>query len=210
MSTLIGIAGTGLGMAIPDQRWIGWAIVALAIVIFAVQVRYENGHIKIGWGAPERARMWPIIGMTLSAIAFIGFGVWYTLASEEGVNFKILKVTFDPNGPTEFYVDFNIANLGKPTTLEDWSLSIRRAGHILWEREPRVTFMSTYNPSANKLDPPLDLAKRPLASGEQLRPHFTWTYDGNAKEVFGYPGTLFVLSARDIRGREVSDTYELR
>jgi hypothetical protein len=113
-------------MALPDQRFIGWAMVLLAIAVFAVQVRYENGYVEIRWGRAERARMWPIIGMTVSALAFVGFGIWYASASYEGVQLKITRVIFDPNAPTEMHIDFNIANLGEQTTLEDWNLTVER------------------------------------------------------------------------------------
>jgi hypothetical protein len=210
LATLVGIAGTGLAMAVPDQRWIGWVLVILAIAIFSVQFRYENGHVAIGWSAVSGAKMLPMIGMIASALAFVGFGVWYQVASQDGVQMKILNVAFDPNGPGELYVEFQLANLGPPTTLEDWNLSIGRARAELWSHAPRLTFSPRYNQWTGGLDSPIDLSARPLASGEQMRPRFTWTFPGDAKQTFDYPGTTFRLSARDIRGREVSDTFVVK
>jgi hypothetical protein len=154
--------------------------------------------------------MLPMIGMITSALAFVGFGVWYQVASQDGVQMKILNVAFDPNGPGELYVEFQLANLGLPTTLDDWNLSIGRAGAELWSHAPRVTFSPRYNQTTGGLDPPIDLSARPIASGEQMRPRFTWTFPGDARQTFNYPGTTYRLSARDIRGREVSDTFVVK
>jgi hypothetical protein len=70
--------------------------------------------------------------------------------------------------------------------------------------------MMTADPSAPRgFRLPVDLATHPLASGEQMSPHFTWTYEGDAKEKFGFPGTIFTLTATDIRGSEVRGTFVL-
>jgi hypothetical protein len=45
ISTLIGLCGTGLAVALPDARWIGWAIIGIAAVLFIFQVAFENGAI---------------------------------------------------------------------------------------------------------------------------------------------------------------------
>ena len=81
---------------------------------------------------------------------------------------------------------------------------------ILWSHPPRVTFQPSYDPTMpGGLRSPIDLSKRPLASGEQITPHFTWTYERNAKENFGIPDTTFILTAMDIRGREIRASYTL-
>jgi hypothetical protein len=123
----------------------------------------------------------------------------------------ISNVTFDPNGPSEMYVAFTLANSGEPTTLEGWNLTIKRNKAVLWKGQPpRVTFQPTANQFTGLLDPPLDLSKTPIQKGERLRPRFTWTYQGNAKEMFGHPGTRFRLSAVDIRGRNIGADYVLK
>ena len=205
IGTLLGTCGTGLAMAIPEYKWIGWAVVALAFAVFIFQVRVENGGLRAQ--LPRGPRMFPLIGMIASALAFIGFGLWYHVSTQEGLGFEITEVIFDPNGPGEFYVAFRIANLGLPTTIEGWNLSIERSGITLLSGPPRVTFSPTFNSSTGRLDPPKDLSKTPVQTGEQLNPRFTWTYAGNAKQDFGHPGTRFVLSARDIRRRELRTEY---
>jgi hypothetical protein len=62
-------------MALPEYKWIGWAIIALGIAVFVFQVRVENGGFTAHW--PRRETMWPVIGMAVSALAFAVFGIWY-------------------------------------------------------------------------------------------------------------------------------------
>ena len=101
---------------------------------------------------------------------------------------SISKVAFDPGGPSEFYVDFKISNLGPPSTIENWNLTVKRDGVLLWRHPPRVTFSLTADPTAPRgYRPALDLSKQPVATGEQLTPHFTWTYEGNAKDNLEVP-----------------------
>ena len=127
---------------------------------------------------------------------------------QDGVKMTISKVQFDPNGPTEFYIDFGLRNLGSPTTIGGWELTVRRGGTTLWERQPpRVTFSMTYDIATGRTNAPDDISRRPLASGERLTPHFTWTFAGNAKETFDHPGTVFHLRAADIRGRDIVAEY---
>jgi hypothetical protein len=206
LSTLVGISGTGLAMALPDYRWVGWALVALALAIFIIQVRWENGSLKAQW--PHGNKMIPLIGMILSVIAFIGFGLWYQASAQEGVNLKIQNISFDPNGPGEIYLNLQLSNLGPPTTVDDWRLSIIRSGRaILDDQPPRLTYPPKLDQFSGKIEAPDDLARRPLQTGEKVQPRFTWTYQGNAKEEFWYPGTRFHLTARDIREREISADF---
>lgn len=78
LGTLLGTCGTGLAMALPEYKWIGWAVIALGIAVFVFQARVENGGITAHW--PRREIMWPIIGMAVSALAFAIFGIWYLQA----------------------------------------------------------------------------------------------------------------------------------
>jgi len=119
----------------------------------------------------------------------------------------ISNVVFD-SGPTEVHIDLVLANLGPPTTVEGWELTVSRGSNILWNRQPpRVTFSLTYNMETGRAKPPDDISKRPLVTGEKLPAHFTWTFPGNAKEVFDRPATVFRLSAVDIRGRDIVAHY---
>src|SRR5271165_5523569 len=172
----ISTAAAGATVIWPSSL-VGYTLFGIAGLVFLLGIRVEGSHLK--WTIPNRKRaVQPIIGMILSATAFIACGVWYTIANRSGVRLMITNVQFDQGGPTEFYVDFRLSNLGTPTTLEDWTISVMRSGKTLWEHAPRVTFMPTYNQATRGLDPPINLSKRPIATGEQFTPHFTWTYDG--------------------------------
>jgi hypothetical protein len=48
LSTCLGLAGTGVAMMLPDQRWIGGVIIALAVLTLLFDVRIERGHVRTG------------------------------------------------------------------------------------------------------------------------------------------------------------------
>ena len=175
------------------------ASLAAAIVLAALAVLIRPEALL--WNA----FLWVGTAVFLVACGFLLSDYW-----RSGLQMMITNVAFDPNGPSEIYVAFRLANSGEPTTLDGWNLTIKRKKAVLWkEQPPRVAFQPTYNQSTNRLDPPLDLSRNPIQRGAQLRPRFTWTYQGNAKETFGHPGTKFHLSAVDIRGRNVGADYVL-
>lgn len=123
---------------------------------------------------------------------------------------EILKVVFDPNGPTEMYVDFRISNPGDPTILRNWNLSILQGSKKLSNLAPRVV-------QTNKLlTRPLggikhdDLPEEPLEKGGQRTGRLTYTFKDRIPEKdFGSEGTRFDLSADDIRGRKIKAKYAL-
>jgi hypothetical protein len=70
----LGIVGTGLALALPDIKWIGWLLVAAGLVVFLFDVRIERGHVAIG--SPQSLgqrlkRMWPQYLMVFSACLFL-------------------------------------------------------------------------------------------------------------------------------------------
>jgi hypothetical protein len=217
------IAGPAFGvamMAAPDYLhlkpvlaatcfWGGIIVfIATVFVVAALQSRErEQGHKP----------MWPIFTMAAGMIVF-GVGAagyfWPAASSDKpsagaevqnpkatdspvaessGLRISISDVIFDPNGPTEYYVEFRLSNVGPPTTIEGWNLSIFKNGNILQDGQPpRVTFSPTYNPSTNRLDPPKDLSTQPIQTGEQIRPRFTWTFKGNPKNNLAAPAHVFI------------------
>ena len=77
LSTFIGISGTGLGMALPGLPLIGWGLILLALVIFAFQVKYENGGVRANWPWQVKGvKMIPVTGMIISILSFVIFGIW--------------------------------------------------------------------------------------------------------------------------------------
>src|SRR5436309_2448018 len=45
-----GIIGTGLALALPEEKWIGWLLVAIGLLVFAFDVRIEGWWPRIGRG----------------------------------------------------------------------------------------------------------------------------------------------------------------
>lgn len=48
-SAVVGIGGTGLALMYPEQRWIGEALIGVAILILIFGVRIEGWRFEIGW-----------------------------------------------------------------------------------------------------------------------------------------------------------------
>lgn len=61
-------------MALPETRWIGWAIVAVAVIVFVAQVRIENGGLRAQW--PWLATRRTLL-TGLAMVALIGLFAWY-------------------------------------------------------------------------------------------------------------------------------------
>jgi hypothetical protein len=74
LSSFITLGGGGLAVALPNARWIGWAIVVAAVVIFWFQVRLENGglHAQWPWSATRRT-----MAIGLAMIAAVFALTWY-------------------------------------------------------------------------------------------------------------------------------------
>ena len=70
----LGIVGTGLALALPDIKWIGWLLVAAGLFVFLFDVRIERGHVAVGSPQSLRQRlkrMWPQYLMGLSGVLFL-------------------------------------------------------------------------------------------------------------------------------------------
>jgi hypothetical protein len=69
----LGVIGTGLAMALPEAKWIGWALVALGVVVIVFDVRIERGHVAIGSSqslGQRLKRVWPQYLMVFSGCLF--------------------------------------------------------------------------------------------------------------------------------------------
>lgn len=87
-----GIVGTGLAMALPEEKWIGFLIIATGLTIFVFDIRFERGQIEAGehrlgliFHRKQPQKMVALIGMILSGIAFAGFCSWYFWPHSERV-----------------------------------------------------------------------------------------------------------------------------
>jgi hypothetical protein len=45
-----GIIGTGLALALPDEKWIGWVLVAIGGLVFLFDIRIEGWRPKLDVG----------------------------------------------------------------------------------------------------------------------------------------------------------------
>jgi hypothetical protein len=120
-------------------------------------------------------------------------------------------ITFDPNGPTEMYVDFEIANPGPPTTIDNWKLDVtfpdgRRTNNLL----PRFIMGGKQVPGPFGGIRHSDFTEAPLETGERRRGcRLGFTVQGEAKEQFGVAGAQFDVSASDVRGNRISASLVL-
>jgi hypothetical protein len=71
----LGIIGTGLAMALPEAKFIGWALVVAGLFVFAFDIRIERGHIAIGSSKSLRKRMLAIWPQLLMGVSVVGFAV---------------------------------------------------------------------------------------------------------------------------------------
>jgi hypothetical protein len=130
------------------------------------------------------------------------------------VEAAIAGVVFDPNGPTEMYVDLTVYNHGPPTIIENWLLSISVSGVTTSNLSPRAistdrtiarnTFQSRlpFMPVAETL------AEQPLEQGGKRKVHLVFTFTGqDAKSLYDKVGAVFSLRANDVKGRVFGAEY---
>lgn len=79
LSVGLSTIGTGLTVTLPDQKWIGWAVVAAGVLALVLDVRIERGHFAVGGihRKPQRRKMIALVGMILCGAGFVGFGAAY-------------------------------------------------------------------------------------------------------------------------------------
>jgi hypothetical protein len=76
--------GTGLAMALPDQKWIGFVLIAIGLLIFVFDIRFEHGEIESGerrlgklLHSNPRRRMIGLLGMVIFGLGFIASAAVY-------------------------------------------------------------------------------------------------------------------------------------
>lgn len=174
----------------------------------------------------RRFKMTPAV--TLGAVCVVGLfvaAIWQLViygphwgdlnsrqsADEPGLHMAIERVQFDPNGPTEFHLDFRLWNNGPPSIIKDFSASIFDNGHAILENfPPRVTWPPYAVGPSGKPTPAENLSQKPLETGGERKLHFTFTYTGNAIADLGIPGAVFRFTGHDINGREISATHTIQ
>jgi hypothetical protein len=69
----LGIIGTGLALALPDAKWIGWTLVGIGLLVFVFDVHIERGQIAVASSVSLKERfqrMWPQYVMAICGIGF--------------------------------------------------------------------------------------------------------------------------------------------
>jgi hypothetical protein len=70
----LGVIGTGLALALPDAKWIGWLLVAMGLLVFLFDIRIERGQIRAGGSRLHQFGPWVlIIGGPLLGAAWLYF-----------------------------------------------------------------------------------------------------------------------------------------
>jgi hypothetical protein len=174
----------------------------------------------------QPALVWrPIVGLvgaSFGEIAFLALGEWLSPADTQKLpayatlesaarELPVLTITgvgFDPNSATEMYVDFEVANPGKPTVIRDWNLVITSPnGQKVQDLNPRfVVGGKTVTGPYGKVIMHSDLTDAPLATGDRrtgCRLGFTILGDA-PKKRFGTVGTSFEVTAKDVSGNSIS------
>lgn len=70
----LGIIGTGLALALPNAKWIGWTLVVIGFFVFVFDIHLERGQLtSVGSAATLKQRfkrMWPQYLMVVCGIGF--------------------------------------------------------------------------------------------------------------------------------------------
>jgi hypothetical protein len=116
----LGIIGTGLALALPEAKWIGWTLVAIGLLVFVFDVHIERGQLAVGSTATLKQRfrrMWPQYLMVVCGMGFfVGLVAFLQLnvrppAQEETKNVSSPK---DPTDLFYYFVhDFNFASIDR-------------------------------------------------------------------------------------------------
>jgi hypothetical protein len=87
-------------------------------------------------------------------------------------------IQFDPNGPTEFYIDLEIWNPAHPTIFRNWMLTVSREKENLLVIAPRDVYGGRVLPNVLTGIERDDLSKIPVESGAhreaRCRPECGW------------------------------------
>jgi len=124
------------------------------------------------------------------------------------VHLSIAKVMFDRNGPSEYYVDFEVLNPTSPTILKNWQLFIKTATLT----DPLVVtprFITTDKFVKDAYGPPRsdDMASSPIEQGGKRIGRLGFTFQGSAKDTIGESAASFELTVEDVLARKIIARY---
>jgi hypothetical protein len=198
-----------------------------AIIAFLLGGIYLLTVWNVLHGTVERKDLWLKAAATICplipyVIVYFFWFLWLVISEQSqltrvrnlsaflGLDMSISDVVFDPNGSTEFYIAFNVINLGVPSTIKDLSISAFRNGdRIIDMLPPRMTFAPLLSKNRSEPIDEKDPALTALETGEEKHFIFTFTYPGDAKRSLGRPGTRFQLVGLDMGGRKIISEYNI-
>lgn len=124
------------------------------------------------------------------------------------ITLAINKVRFDPNGPSELYVYYELRNPGEQTILKNWQLTITsdtpRAPIVI---APRFIETGKIIKDTQGIARHENMETTPIERGGVRQGKFGFTFAGSAKETLGEGGGVFNLSADDVKGRKIEASY---
>ncbi len=131
-SAALGIIGTGLAMAFPEEKWIGLFLVGIGLLVFLFDVKIERGHLRAT--GPTRHRM-NNLGPWILIVTGPVFGlIW--LYSNWQPRFVISIVAADiyvppsPPNSTTLMLMVALDNIGSPSIAKNWALSVTLPGQV--------------------------------------------------------------------------------
>jgi len=114
------------------------------------------------------------------------------------ITLTITRVRFDPNGPSELYVYYELLNPGEQTILRNWRLLIRTA-----KRSDPIIITPRFIETGRHEN----IENNPIERGGKREGKFGFTFGGAAKDIVGDRGATFNLSAVDVKGRKIEASY---
>jgi hypothetical protein len=122
----LAIVGTGLAMALPEQKWMGFVLIGISAVVFGFDIRFEHGEIGSGerrlgrllHSNDRRRRMIALICMIISGPIFVGSAAVYfwprSTSLDEGSALARLAALGWTIKPGENSIRFEIASRALP------------------------------------------------------------------------------------------------
>jgi hypothetical protein len=115
----LGIIGTGLALALPDAKWIGWTLVAVGLLVFVFDVHIERGQLAVASRVSLRKRlrrMWPQYVMVLGGgIFFFGLVALLQSSAKSTTDHPDTLQAVDGPNPLDRTVSFNCYGSTRPT-----------------------------------------------------------------------------------------------
>lgn len=202
------------------------AIIGTAWLLVSLGFRWHTARIRNG-----KAGMLPqyliLGGLTLGVISLclvVGGYAWQLTGISgrdssftktpgpritSAVKMTITNVRFVNEPDTQFIVNMHLANLGAPSTLKDFVLSIYFDGKLFQQFPPREANVGPGLGPTLQFQRGLILRTEPLEQGKEIDASVSYQIANNAKDEVGKSGMVFRMNAIDIEGKLSSAEYKM-